>query len=342
MLSLGDDYILTVAINGTIINFSGLMLIFISVFLLVISIFLLQKKHQQSNKSEKNNIFDWVDRKDLIYWIIIVCLGSISVFTFQYSGDKTAIAHWGFAGTIVSIILAVIAIVFTFYQSFYSNVTSDKIFIAADKITKATDELDTQKLIKSSDIINDVAENLTEMRELLHHEIRSLRNENKKGMDDLIKKLSNNLMVNNPKEAIVDNYTLDEEGFTKLFFRLPERAQIFLYFIYKIATQIPPFNTDKMGNMVDIYTLKEIYKTEKADGENLLEYGKGFYSGANFAVSWDLISALTLFGAYFTEANDFEIPQEILDAMEKVSPYIVSNYEEDHALLEQYINNQKK
>jgi hypothetical protein len=50
--------------------------------------------------------------------LIVVCEYVLIVWTQNYGADENVVSHVGFAGTIISIILAVIAILYSYYQTF--------------------------------------------------------------------------------------------------------------------------------------------------------------------------------------------------------------------------------
>ncbi|MDH5163931.1 hypothetical protein [Heyndrickxia oleronia] len=98
---------------------------------------------------DKQGKSNFPTKKDMAYWILILILFIIGSFTFYYGSKKDVISHIGFAGTIVSILLAVIAIIYSFYQSStYENVNY-KLDNSAQKIKNATDKLSNVSEIKS-------------------------------------------------------------------------------------------------------------------------------------------------------------------------------------------------
>lgn len=72
-----------------------------------------EKNKDKKKLQEKHN---WIERKDLVYCLVIVIL--LWLLSSDY-GERNPIVldNWNFAATIVSIILAVLAIVYTFAQS---------------------------------------------------------------------------------------------------------------------------------------------------------------------------------------------------------------------------------
>ncbi|MEK5332002.1 hypothetical protein [Lysinibacillus sp. FSL W8-0992] len=150
------------------------------------------KERANKEEKEKEKTFTgWIKKKDILYWLLLFCLGAISLFTYQYSGDKNVISHWGFAGTIVSIILAVVAIGFTLFQTLSSNLSSEKIAEAAFRIESVSKNLDYKRISESSEIMNKSATYLKEQIPLIKNEIEEL----KKGQE-----------IQNSKLGLLDDY----------------------------------------------------------------------------------------------------------------------------------------
>jgi hypothetical protein len=81
------------------------------------------------------------DKKDFGYWILFLVIFNVFVITFRLGDNTSVVDYIGFAGTIMSLILAVIAIIYSFYQnSTYVNSTQ-KLESSADKIEEITKEL---------------------------------------------------------------------------------------------------------------------------------------------------------------------------------------------------------
>jgi hypothetical protein len=81
------------------------------------------------------------DKKDMWYWILILILFIIGSFTYYYGSNKNVISHIGFGGTIVSILLALIAIIYSFYQSSTYENAIHKLDSSAKKIEESTTKL---------------------------------------------------------------------------------------------------------------------------------------------------------------------------------------------------------
>ncbi|RKP47856.1 hypothetical protein D7Z26_21820 [Cohnella endophytica] len=76
--------------------------------------------------------------KDYAYIIVFLILLLVGIFTFYYGSDKNQIVSYlGFAGTITSLILSVVALIYTFYQSTTSITQAQKITEASEKLNQA-------------------------------------------------------------------------------------------------------------------------------------------------------------------------------------------------------------
>lgn len=82
-----------------------------------------------------------VERKDLIYWIIILVLAIITIFTVKLGDNPDVIGYLGFGGTIVSILLAVVALIYSFIQTAASGNTTAILEDSAKKIESVTNSL---------------------------------------------------------------------------------------------------------------------------------------------------------------------------------------------------------
>jgi hypothetical protein len=93
-----------------------------------------------------------VKKKDYQYVIVILVVIIIVIFTFYYGTDNNQItSYMGFAGTITSIILAVAALIYTYYQSTTSQTQAQKLADTSDKLINAMAVLDeTQKQLAHS------------------------------------------------------------------------------------------------------------------------------------------------------------------------------------------------
>lgn len=266
------------------------MLLIAVIVLIVINIVNTKQKKitevevSNNSKSEDGNSKDktltsWIKKKDLLYWLLIVCLGTISLFTFRYKDATEVISHWGFAGTIVSIILAVIAIGFTLFQTLSSNLSSEKIADSALRIESVSKNLDYEKLSKSSEIMNESATYLKEQLPLLKKEIEEL----KKGQEEQNSKLG---MIDGYFSTNQDNAqsTKDilslENFFNEVYPKLAILPSIFIYVHLNIIYSNKILSKDKLDELYNI--LAEIkMNTEEEKSKQRLNYLRGANMGSN-------------------------------------------------------------
>jgi len=120
---------------------------------------------------KKKSLTSWIEVKDLLYWLLISCLGAISLFTYQYRGNNEVITHWGFAGTIISIILAVLAIIYTYFQSATTVDSTKRLEESANRVEEATKELE------HNNVKNVVAELEEKLRKILSELQKDIKDE---------------------------------------------------------------------------------------------------------------------------------------------------------------------
>ncbi len=161
-----EDWFKDLHISSFII---GVLFLF---FFLAIRKIITKVKPQNSSQE----LHEWVEKKDLAYWLIIIILFAVSTYTYKYSTNENVIAHWGFAGTIVSIILAIIAIVYTFFDNFTSKSSHQKLEESADKIKNITKKLDSNNLVDSSNKIEEIGLKLEAITSKMDKQLESINN----------------------------------------------------------------------------------------------------------------------------------------------------------------------
>ncbi|WP_313469271.1 hypothetical protein [Lysinibacillus sp.] len=246
-----------------------------------------QKKTDSKGKDAENNedktLTSWIKKKDLIYWLLIICLGTISLFTFRYKDATEVISHWGFAGTIVSIILAVIAIGFTLFQTLTSELSSEKIAKSAKKISIVTNKLDTQSLVESSEIMKEAAEFLK--KELVDIKsnlvtIRSQQESSNSKIDNLFKdgahsKVDLGIAGSASRELIKIN-----DFFKEVYPLLPLYPQLFTYY-FLLSSKSGVSLNDRVNKQLR-EKFAEIDVINKDDNTRI-EYVKGANMGSEGA-----------------------------------------------------------
>ena len=209
-------------------------------------------------KKKEKTLTSWIEKKDLLYWLLLILLGSISLFTYQYKDATEVISHWGFAGTIVSIILAVIAIGFTLFQTLSSNLSSEKIAVSADKIEKVTNNLDTETLLESSEIMNNAATFLKDKIFTIEERLFSLGADQKTVIELASKGFSsdNNDKVEILSENDIANYNLDK-FIDETYNKLPFKPKLFIYSYFCLIAFNLNIDSKFQNEIVEIMTKKD-------------------------------------------------------------------------------------
>lgn len=230
------------------------------------------KVNRRRESREDQTLTSWIEKKDLLYWLLIICLGTISLFTFRYKNATEVISHWGFAGTIVSIILAVVAIGFTLFQTLSSNLSSEKITVSAEKIEEATLNLDSKTLSESSRIMNEAATLLKEKMFIIEDKLNSINNA-QEAMNEIaatgIGQIYNsNNKLDSDSEINIENFVDNVLPY------LPSFPQLFVYTHFKVTMndiEITPKLRDEFTKTLSNYELENDKKHMAED----------FVSGAN-------------------------------------------------------------
>lgn len=93
-----------------------------------------------------------ITKKDLGYWILILVLAIITILTWRLGDNPDVIGYLGFGGTIASILLAVVALIYSFFQTAASGNTTAILEDSAKKIESVTDSLKrVDKIVEIAD-----------------------------------------------------------------------------------------------------------------------------------------------------------------------------------------------
>lgn len=125
------------------------------------------------------NLLQKIQRKDLVYFIIILVIVNLLVISAKVSNNLELINYFSFAGTLISIILAVIAIIYSFLQNSVQTNSTIKLLSSIDKIEEVTNELkkvgDLESLILHlENLISDSNSIVAEGLEYTRNDIRLL------------------------------------------------------------------------------------------------------------------------------------------------------------------------
>lgn len=286
------------------------------------------KNSKTKEKNAKENAFtSWIKKKDLLYWLLIICLGAISLFTFRYKDATEVISHWSFAGTIVSIILAVIAIGFTLFQTLTSELSSEKITKSAEKIEEITNKLDTQSIVESSEIMKDAAEYLKEKMESIEEKLNAI-NIGQKQFQEFAEGFQESSSFPNQSRQV--EHLMTFSNFTeKVLPGLPRFPKLFIYAYFNIILKDKKINQKISDELTKILTDYDI-------ANNINPKGEDYIKGANMAsqgATYSFINRLGLIDQFFNLENSEkqkvieECKQTIIDEEEYID--ILDSYIKD-------------
>lgn len=109
-------------------------------------------------------------KKDLFYWVLGLAIYSYFITTKQLSKSKELVDYIGFAATILSIVLAIIAIIYSFIQTLTTDGAIEKLDKSAKRIEKITDGFMTiqelpNKIDSSVNKLVDISEDFQKIQE---------------------------------------------------------------------------------------------------------------------------------------------------------------------------------
>lgn len=173
------------------------------------------------------------NKRDFFYIVGFLVIVIISITSERLSDNINVVDYVGFAGTIVSILLAVIAIIYSFYQSSTYENSTQKLDTTANKIEQITNELsevaeisgNIKYLKETVDKINNI---VTNIEANLYEEI------NQKPQPDVIN--------SNIKANTLNNFNYDERFFENVASNLTVLAAIAVVWIQKSYKENVPFN----------------------------------------------------------------------------------------------------
>ncbi|WP_409370321.1 hypothetical protein [Lysinibacillus sp. 38-6] len=283
-----------------------LLITLIGIIVLIVTNIVNTKYKNTDNIGEENKgkyskdktLTSWIKKKDLLYWLLIICLGTISLFTFRYKDATEVVSHWGFAGTIVSIILAVVAIGFTLFQTLSSNLSSEKIAVSADKIESATINLDTATLVESGKIMKDAADFLKKEIEFIKKDLTIIKDETKHNnskWEEQIKDI--NQSVINTREELVKLEDFQNEVFGKL----PYYPKLFIYAFFQTLRKQIKIDSEMTNELSNILIDYE-FKISEDNSKERRNYEEGA-NLASMATTHALMDHLGILNAFQKESS---------------------------------------
>jgi len=214
-----------------------------------------------------------IEKKDLAYWVIILAGTNILAFTGRLAHDTTLLNYVSFAGTVTSIILAVVAIIYSYYQSSTFENTTSKLENSADVINDVTEELrafnietltndvkttiDTvdNKLIALNETIHNIEYSFSQVTSSLENQVHEIQNgfgyfrENFQSFHnkaDLI--LDSTMSLSMVK---YDNkQTQSRNDINMIVKAMPVHGVLFFYYVVKAASNNIALNTTEFISLI--------------------------------------------------------------------------------------------
>lgn len=313
------------------INLNYLTLLAISLLInLFLTVFLFFKKSTIAYEKQ-NNYLGFIETKDLLYWLLFIIIFSVLNFTYSYKNQTDIISHWSFAGTIISIILAIIAILFTLYQTVSGDLSSQKINQAVETLENLTNIIDTKSL-------QDSAENMKKASVLLENHVEDISKQFK-GIQERLESTEIGFEKSNNNEQVLISpnssfpESLLEEFLVNNFNNMATYPKFFLYghlsAIYIYKDQLSKFkNRQKLNNtltsIVINYDLNRKMESKDEKNEiNLKHTIRGLARGSNGAIN-SLITNLGIKEMFLTLSPERQ--KEILGlAKEKLNDSTLLN-----------------
>jgi len=246
-----------------------------------------KEKYIEKEKEKKKTLTSWIEKKDILYWLLIMSLAAISIFTFQYSGDKDVISHWGFAGTIVSIILAVVAIGFTLFQTLSSDLSSSKITESAEIISKVSAELNSSDLAMAGEVINKAAMDLINYKTFLESSISEVHNDlkthQKENFDNIRDSITSTMSLRSKVRNTIGNTDTFEMAIRDFFEIIyPNLSEELRIYIYAVLYRNTVLEKESVSNdfFDTLITTTDFYKDMDLD-EGSTEFDEGLLFGTS-------------------------------------------------------------
>jgi hypothetical protein len=169
-------------------------------------------------------------------WILIVSVVVASEYIFldkvlRYGSDGAVVSYVSFAGTIVSIILAALAIVYSYYQNFSQQRDSNNVAAQINLLRSTVSDVRVSK----NEFINEL-QRISDISDKLDQSI-SILSESKSYVADLHSSFNDfRLSFEGTSMSPIDSPAAEQlsaKQIEYLFFRLTDGAYVVLYALYK-------------------------------------------------------------------------------------------------------------
>lgn len=210
-----------------------------------------------------------------IIFIVILLQFIIQAAAWLYGGNSGALNYISFAGTIVSIILAVLAIVYSFVQSISQQTSSEKISNQVEKLINVTNKIETSK-----EGLSDAAKHLSSMAQKLDESIAH-QGQIKTQVDNIAAKFDasmryGSLSKDHPHGNAEDIGKPFSAGYTGIIIQ-----SLYLYYGSKLGIGL--------NDMIDKLIMPALYnftQVKKGNIRSFKNYNEGLFLGA-----WQALAA---------------------------------------------------
>jgi hypothetical protein len=224
-------------------------------------------------------LLESIAKKDLVYWIIILAVLLIVIATKFWGESEKIIDKFGFAATITSLILSVLAIIYSYVQSHDTSTMMQSVNDSINSLSNATEKIDnsTEKL----EIIEKIAVTLGNMKE----EICSTTENQVSSLENTMRSLLNDKSLD--PEVISLSSTADKQLLADSFIpSLHIQGKLFLYYLLKCYEANKNFYNYRFSSMLSEIEFK---KTNLNKDNIIMVYFGAFATITRVVASYGLI-----------------------------------------------------
>jgi hypothetical protein len=173
-----------------------------------------------------------MSKREWVLLILIIVIGEYVFLdkVFKYGADSAVLNYMSFAGTLVSIILAVLAIVYTYYQNFSQQRDSGNIASQIDLLRSTVSEVRVSKgeFAKELKRIDEIGDKLDQSISLISESKTHVSS-----LSEHMEKLTNSYA---PKSLgispVSSSITLSDDQVREYLYRLPETSRVAAYALF--------------------------------------------------------------------------------------------------------------
>ncbi|MFR6246775.1 MAG: hypothetical protein ACLUL3_10170 [Romboutsia timonensis] len=112
-------------------------------------------KDLNTKDNKYNNRIKIITKKDMAYWLAIILLFTIFWVSSYLYEDIDTVSYISFSGTIVSIFLGIVAIIYSFFQTFDNSSTKGELSKLLEALNESSDKI-VNSVNKFSELENNI------------------------------------------------------------------------------------------------------------------------------------------------------------------------------------------